>query len=117
MPANYKQPSMSAHERYVLEAIDEIRKANDLELWEEVASKIADVLIVYRRAMRQQIDDRIRIPEDELKKLVAVYRRALEARTFTFSDGVTRDIDEMALSHATAKVAEEFGDDEANDVN
>jgi hypothetical protein len=39
----------------------------------------------------------------------------MRAHTFTFSDGVTRNLTAMALSHAAAQVAEEFGD-EATDM-
>jgi hypothetical protein len=73
----------------VLTYLDEVRTAADPDLWAEVSAKLNDCLVVYRRAMR--------------------------ARTFTFSDGVTRNLTAMALSHAAAQVAEEFGD-EANEM-
>jgi hypothetical protein len=66
--------------------LDEVRAADDFDLWEEVSAKLHDALVVYRKAMR--------------------------ARTVRFSDGRIENLSEMAWSHAFAEV---FGDD-ANDV-
>jgi hypothetical protein len=65
--------------------LDEVRAADDLDLWEEVAAKINDALIVYRKAMR--------------------------ARTVRFSDGRIENLSEMAWSHAFAEVFGEPDDD------
>ena len=62
MPPNWQRPLISAHEAEIRELIDEIRAADDIDLWEEAAAKLTDVIVVYRRAMRRQIvkftDDR-----------------------------------------------------------
>jgi hypothetical protein len=80
---------ISRREAEIRELLDEARGYHDPELVDEITCKIHDCLVVYRRAMR--------------------------AHTFTFSDGVTRNLTAMALSHAAAQVAEEFGD-EATDM-
>jgi hypothetical protein len=93
VPQNWKRPLISRREAEIRELLDEARGYHDPELVDEIACKIHDCLVVYRRAMRARI-----VPD-----------------TFTFSDGVTRNLTAMALSHAAAQVAEEFGD-EATDM-
>ncbi len=88
MPQNWKRPLISAREGEVAEYLDEIRQADDIDLWEEVAAKLADVLIVYRRAMK--------------------------ARTIKFDDGRIANLSDMAFSHAFAEV---FGDFDETDVS
>ena len=87
---NWKRPLMCRPEQEVAAYLAEVRALGDRELWEEVSAKLCDALVVYRQSLR--------------------------ARTFTFSDGITRNIDAMAQSHARAQVAEEFGDEANLDV-
>jgi hypothetical protein len=87
MSANWKRPLISAHERDIRELLEEIRAADDCDLWEEVAAKLCDVLIVYRKAMK--------------------------ARTIRFSDERVANLSEMAFTHAFAEV---FGDEANPDV-
>ena len=69
MPPNWQRPLISAHEAEIRELIDEIRTADDIDLWEEAAAKLTDVIVVYRRAMRRQIvkftDERQRVLIDD----------------------------------------------------
>lgn len=76
----------------LLALVAEIEQANDLALWQEADAKLTDALIVFRNK-----------------------GKAVPPSTFTFSDGVTRNLTAMAMSHAQEQVADElaaFMDDE-----
>jgi hypothetical protein len=49
--------------------LEEIRAADDCDLWEEAAAKLCDVLIVYRKAMKARTirfsDERVGVLMDD----------------------------------------------------
>jgi hypothetical protein len=92
MSERWQKPLIARCKSSVREILAEIEAADDLDLWEEIDGKATDVILAYRRSQQQQI--------------------APEPTTFTFSDGVTRNIDQMAYTHA---VADQFPDLDADD--
>lgn len=91
MDRNAKRSLITALKGEVLEYLRSVDLLDDPDLWQEVAAKINDVLLVYRHEGRVITDEPI---------------------TFTFSDGVTRDIDHMAAAHAASAVWPDMDNDE-----
>lgn len=71
----------------ILSLLDEIAAADDLDLWNEADGKLNDVILVHRRK-----------------------GQPVPPSTFTFSDGITRNLTAMALSHAREQFADECGE-------
>ena len=80
MPPNWQRPLISAHEAEIRELIDEIRTADDIDLWEEAAAKLTDVIVVYRRAMRRQI---VKFTDERQRVLIDDAFNAAFAQAFT----------------------------------
>jgi hypothetical protein len=86
---NARDKLITALKRDILDYLREMDATGDVDLWQEAAAKLCDVVLVYRRSREQ-----------------------VEPTTFTFSDGVTRDLAVMAYSHALEEINEEL--DEAS---
>jgi hypothetical protein len=91
---NARDKLITALKRDILDYLREMDATGDVDLWQEAAAKLCDVLLVYRRKGRS-------VPPEPSPP-----------ETFTFSDGVTRDLDVMAYSHALEEINEEL--DEAS---
>jgi hypothetical protein len=70
--------------------LDEAAQTDDLDLMDELAAKLNDAMVVYRRKGRP-------VPPEPSPP-----------EAFTFSDGITREIDAMAYSHAIEEINEEL---------
>jgi 16S rRNA U1498 N3-methylase RsmE len=90
MSEPWQKPLIARCKQSVREILAEIEAADDLDLWEEIDGKATDVILVYRQALKAKA----------------------EPTHFTFSDGVTRNIDAMAASHAAVAVFPEFNQDD-----
>lgn len=84
----WQKPLIRSSKQDIQQILDEVEQIDDLDLWNEVRAKLTDVIVVYRRSQQRS------------------------PTHFTFSDGVTRDLTEMAYAHA---VAEEYPGLDADD--
>ncbi len=84
------QEKIAACKANIQSLLDEIEEARDLDLWQEADGKLNDLLIVYREK-----------------------GKPAPPNVFTFSDGITRNIDRMAFDHAYAEACDDDidGDD------
>ena len=88
MSEPWQRPLIRQCKASVQALIDEIEAAGNLALWQEADGKLNDALLVYRNK-----------------------GQAVPPSTFTFSDGVTRNLTAMAASHAQAQVDDEILDE------
>jgi translation elongation factor EF-Tu-like GTPase len=89
MDQKNKRSVISTLKREILEYLREIDRVDDPDLWQEVAAKVNDVLVVYRHHGKPS---------------------QAEPATFTFSDGITRNLSAMAASHAMEQIDDETDD-------
>jgi 16S rRNA U1498 N3-methylase RsmE len=90
MAEPWQKPLIARCKQSVREILTEIEAADDLDLWEEIDGKATDVILTYRHSQREQA----------------------APTHFTFSDGVTRNIDVMAASHAAVEIFPEPDQDD-----
>ena len=93
MLENWQKPLAQTRKAECLDYLEETFAAEDLNLLEELAAKMCDVLLTYRR--RDQPSP---------------------PAVFTFCDGVTHNIDEMALLHAAREVFPDLDESGDNDT-
>jgi hypothetical protein len=93
MAQNWQKPLISAHESEIETYLAEVRAHGDLDLWQEVASKLCDVLVVYRREVRRQVVKFTWEPADGLTEMVTEDRM--------------RELTELAWNHAYAEAFSE----------
>ena len=86
---NWQKPLAQVRKSECLDYLEEAFAADDLDLLEELAAKMCDVLLTYRRRGQPS-----------------------PPAVFTFRDGVTRNIDEMALLHAAREMLPDLDQDD-----